>query len=178
MKFTPAALDGVWIVDLDPHSDERGFFFRTYCREEFARLGLNTDWPQCNLSRNRQRGTIRGLHFQAPPDGEIKLVRCSAGAVFDVVVDVRPGSPTFRRWLGVELSADTGRSLYIPSGVAHGFQTLTDGADVFYMMGSPYMPAASRGLRWDDPTVAVQWPLPAIALSPQDAALPLLGDLA
>ena len=178
MKFESTAIAGVWIVDLDPRVEERGSFARTYCREEFAAHALNTDWPQSNVSRNIRRGTLRGLHFQAGPHPEIKLVRCTAGAIFDVVVDVRRDSPTFGRWLGAELSAATGRALYIPAGCAHGFQTLTDDAEVFYMMGAAYIPELARGLRWDDPAVGVKWPLPPVALSPRDAALPPLSELA
>lgn len=178
MKFERTAIAGVWIVDLDPRAEERGFFARTFCRGEFAAHGLHTDWPQGNVSRNTRRGTLRGLHFQDAPHPEIKLVRCTAGAIFDVAVDVRRGSPTFGRWTGVELSAATGRALYIPAGCAHGFQTLTDDAEIFYMMGDSYFPELARGVRWDDPTIAVKWPLPPVALSPRDAALPLLSALA
>lgn len=177
MKFERTALDGVWIVDLDPSVDERGSFARTFCADEFAAHGLQTTWKQTNLSRNTRRGTIRGLHFQAEPHPEVKLVRCSAGAIFDVVVDVRRDSPSFGRWLGVELAAATGRALYIPGGFAHGLQTLTDEAEVFYMMGAAYIPALARGLRWDDPAVGVKWPLPPVAVSARDAALPLLTEL-
>lgn len=178
MKFESTALDGVWIVDIALRSEERGSFGRTYCQEEFAAHGLHTTWPQCNLSRNTRRGTLRGLHFQAEPEPEIKLVRCTAGAIFDVAVDIRRESPTFGRWLGVELSAATGRALYIPAGYAHGFQTLTDDAEIFYMMGAAYVPELARGVRWDDPEIGVQWPLPPVALSPRDMALPLLSGLA
>lgn len=176
MKFTRTELDGVWIVDLEARSDERGFFARTYCAEEFAAHGLHTAWPQCNLSRNTHRGTLRGLHYQAEPHPEIKLVRCTAGAIFDVVVDIRPDSPTFGRWLGLELTAATGRALYIPAGFAHGFQALTDNADVSYLMGAPYLPQLARGLRWNDPALAIDWPLPPQAISPADQSHPLLTE--
>lgn len=178
MKFAPTELDGVWIVDLVPRSDERGSFARTYCAEEFAAHGLHTVWPQANVARNTHRGTLRGLHYQSDPQPEIKLVRCTAGAIFDVVVDLRRDSPTFGCWLGVELSASTGRALYIPAGFAHGFQTLTDAADVSYLMGASYVPELARGLRWDDPAVSVRWPLPHPILSGRDRALPLLAEIA
>jgi dTDP-4-dehydrorhamnose 3,5-epimerase len=178
MKFARTELDGVWIADLEPHADERGSFARTYCAAEFAAHGLHTAWPQANVSRNTRRGTLRGLHFQAEPHPEIKLVRCTAGAIFDVVVDVRRGSPTFGRWLGVELTAAAGRALYIPAGFAHGFQTLADATEISYMMGAAHVPELARGVRWDDPAIGVQWPLPPVAISPRDAVLPLLADLA
>lgn len=177
MKFEQTALAGVWIVDLDPRVDERGTFARTYCREEFAAHGLHTEWPQCNVSRNRLRGTLRGLHFQAEPHPEIKLVRCTTGAIFDVVVDLRRDSPSFGQWLGFELTTATGRALYIPAGFAHGFQTLTDDSEVSYMMGTAYVPELAGGVRWNDSAIGVRWPLPPVALSPQDAALPLLAEL-
>ena len=178
MKFTRTELDGVWIVDLEPRIDERGSFARTHCAEEFAAHGLHTAWPQANVSRNLRRGTLRGLHYQAEPHPEIKLVRCTAGAIFDVVVDMRRDAATFGRWLGLELTAATGRALYIPAGFAHGFQTLTDDAEVSYLMGTAFIADLARGLRWDDPAVGVKWPLPAVALTPRDAALPLLAELA
>lgn len=178
MKFAHTELDGVWIVDPEPHVDERGSFARTYCAAEFAAYGLHTTWPQANVSRNTLRGTLRGLHFQADPHPEIKLVRCTAGAIFDVVVDVRRDSPAFGRWLGVELTAAMGRALYIPAGFAHGFQTLTDAADVSYMMGAAHAPEFARGVRWNDPSIGVRWPLPPVALSTRDAVLPLLAELA
>jgi len=178
MKFTRTELDGVWIVDLEPHVDERGSFARTYCADELAAYGLRTAWPQANVSRNTHCGTLRGLHYQAEPHPEIKLVRCTAGAIFDVVVDVRRDSSTFGRWLGLDLTAATGRALYIPAGFAHGFQTLTDEADVSYLMGTAYTPNLARGLRWDDPAVGVTWPLAPVAMSPRDIALPLLAELA
>ena len=178
MKFESTAIAGVWIVRPEPIVEERGSFARTYCEKEFAAHGLHTAWPQGNVSRNTRRGTLRGLHFQAEPHPEIKLVRCTAGAIFDVAVDVRRASPTFGQWLGVELSAANGVELYLPAGCAHGFQSLTDEAEVFYMMGATYVPELARGVRWDDPAIGIQWPLPPVALSPRDAALPLLSSLA
>ena len=174
MRFTPTPLDGVWLIELEPRTDERGFFARTFCEREFAAHGLNTRWPQANLTRTRQRGMIRGMHWQAEPRPEVKLVRCAAGAIWDVVVDVRRGSPTFGRWTACELTADNGRQLYIPAGFAHGFQCLADHSEVAYLMGDFYAPDLARGLRWDDATVRINWPLPDPVLSERDRQLPLL----
>ncbi len=178
MKFTPAAvLSGVWIIDLEPREDERGFLARTFCEEEFAAHGLVTRWPQCNLTLTRHRGTVRGMHFQAEPQPEIKLIRCAAGAIHDVLVDVRPGSKTFGRWEAFELSARNRRQLYVPGGFAHGFQCLAEDCEVFYQMSAAYVPALARGLRHDDPSVDIQWPLPVVQVSERDRLLPLLSEL-
>jgi dTDP-4-dehydrorhamnose 3,5-epimerase len=170
MIFGPTKLDGVWMIDLERREDERGYFARSFCDDEFAKHGLPLSYPQCNLSFNRLRGTLRGLHYQDDPHSEGKLVRCTRGAIYDVAVDLRPGSPTLCRWIGVELSPVNGRAVFIPKGVAHGFQTLTDDSDVFYQMTEPYDPALARGLRWNDPAFAIGWPLPDPTLSPRDAA--------
>lgn len=177
MKFSHTTLDGLWLVELELREDERGFLARTYCEREFAAHGLNTRWPQCNLTLTRQRGTIRGMHFQADPKPELKLIRCAAGAVFDVLVDARRDSPTFGRWEGFELTALNRRSLYVPGGFAHGFQCLTDNCEVFYQMSEFYVPELARGLRFDDPQVGVRWPLSNPLLSERDRNLPLLADL-
>ncbi len=177
MVFKPAALDGVWLVQLEPRIDERGYFARTYCAEEFSRHGLNIDWPQGNVTRTNRRGTIRGMHWQASPKPEVKLVRCAAGRIWDVMVDVRPSSPTWGRWLGFELDATCGLQLYIPGGVAHGFQCLEDGSEVSYMMSEYYFPELARGLRWNDPEVGIRWPLSDPFLSARDQQLPSLSDL-
>ena len=175
MKFSPALLlSDVWLIELELRADPRGCFSRTYCEREFAAQGLHTRWPQCNLTRTRQRGMIRGLHFQTEPMPEIKLVRCSAGAICDVVVDLRAGSPTYGRWEQFELTGDNGRQLYIPAGFAHGFQCLTDSCEVFYQMSEFYHPELAGGLRWDDPTVQIRWPLANPVLSERDQNLPLL----
>ncbi len=176
MRFTPASLEGAWLIDLEPRVDERGFFARTFCEEEFAAHGLNIRWPQANLTLTRQRGMIRGMHWQAEPRPEVKLVRCAVGAIWDVVVDVRPGSPTFGRWTAHELTAENGRQLYIPAGFAHGFQCLADNSEVAYLMGDFYAPDLARGLRWDDPAVGINWPLPNPVLSERDRQLPPLGS--
>lgn len=172
MRFTETALKGAFLVELEPHRDERGFFARTFCAEEFARAGLPTAFPQCNLSANARAGTLRGMHFQGEPAPEGKLVRCSRGAIFDVIVDLRRDSPTHRQWRGFELTAENGSALYIPPGFAHGFQTLVDETDVFYQMTVPYHPAAQGGVRWNDPAFGIGWPLPVSGLSPRDAAYP------
>ena len=160
MRFIETPLNGAWVVDLELLGDERGWFARTFDSDEFAARGLNADVAQCNASFNARRGTLRGLHYQAEPHGESKLVRCVRGMIFDVAADVRVGSPTFRRWHGVELSADNRLAFYIPPGLAHGFQTLTDDAEVLYQMGHPYVPESARGVRWDDPAFAIEWPEP------------------
>lgn len=177
MHFTATTLPGVWLIDPDRREDERGFLARTFCEQEFGVRGLNTRWPQCNLTLTRRRGMIRGLHFQADPKPEIKLVRCVAGAVFDVVVDVRRGTPTFGRWEGFEFSADNARALYVPAGFAHGFQCLTDNCQLYYHMSEFYVPELARGVRWNDPQVGIRWPLAEGELSARDRGLPLLSQL-
>lgn len=177
MKFLRTTLDGLWLVELELREDERGFLARTYCEQEFATHGLNTRWPQCNLTLTRQRGMIRGMHFQADPKPEIKLIRCAAGAIFDVLVDVRRDSPTFGRWEGFELTAQNRRSLYVPGGFAHGFQCLAENCEVFYQMSEFYAPELARGVRFDDPHVDIRWPVTDPILSERDRNLPLLADL-
>ena len=158
MRFVPTKLDGAYVVEPERHEDERGFFARTWSVDELAGHGLVTELSQCSISRNTHAGTLRGMHFQTAPHAEAKLVRCTAGAIFDVIVDLRPESPTHADWVGVELAAETGTALYIPKGFAHGFQTLVDGAEVFYMISDPYVPAAASGVRWDDPAFGIDWP--------------------
>jgi dTDP-4-dehydrorhamnose 3,5-epimerase len=158
MRFGETPLSGVWVIELDLLGDERGWFSRTYDADEFARHGLDPVIAQCNASFNAKRDTVRGMHYQVEPHGESKLVRCVRGAIFDVAVDLRPDSPTYCGWYGVELSADNHRSLYIPAGLAHGFQTLVDDCEVVYQMGHQYVPEAARGVRWDDPAFGIQWP--------------------
>jgi len=168
MQFKPTSIPGVWVVEPERMEDERGFFARTFCLEEFRRHGLDMSVVQCNVSFNRRKGTLRGLHYQAAPYEEAKLVRCTRGALFDVAVDLRRDSPAFRRWAGVELTAENGRLFYIPKGCAHGFQTLVDDTEVSYLMSESYHPEAARCLRWDDPRVAVAWPLKPVCLSERD----------
>ncbi len=175
MKFTPTPLDGAFVVDVEKHADERGFFARTYCVEEFRARGLIAQVAQCSLSFNRVTGTLRGMHYQGAPAAEVKLVRCTAGAIYDVIVDVRPGSPTFGQYFGLELSALNRRALYVPELFAHGFQTLSDGAEVLYQISELYTPGCARGLRYDDPALGIRWPLPVSVISEKDANWPLLG---
>jgi dTDP-4-dehydrorhamnose 3,5-epimerase len=156
--FRETELAGAYVLELERREDERGFFARAWCRDELAERGLDARVAQANLSWNERRGTVRGLHFQRPPHAEVKLVRCTRGAVYDVIVDLRPGSPTFTSWLGVELSAENGRALYVPEGFAHGYQTLADGSETFYLVSEPYAPSAEGGVRWDDPAFAIEWP--------------------
>lgn len=175
MKFLPTSLEGVVLIELEPRADDRGWFARTWCEKEFAANGLNTRWPQANQTRTLRRGMIRGMHWQAAPHPEVKLVRCSAGAIWDVAVDIRKDSPTYGKWEAFELSADNFRQLYIPAGYAHGFQCLQDGSEVSYLMGDVYFADLARGFRWNDPEVAISWPLSnQVFLSERDRELPYL----
>jgi dTDP-4-dehydrorhamnose 3,5-epimerase len=158
VKFIETPLPGAWVIELEEFGDERGWFARTFDRQEFSARGLNPDVVQCNTSFNLHRDTLRGMHYQAEPHGESKLVRCVRGAVFDVAVDLRPDSPTYLGWHGVELSAEQHRAFYIPAGLAHGFQTLTDDCEVLYQMGHRYVPESARGVRWDDQAFSIDWP--------------------
>ncbi len=176
MIFRETTLPGVWLVEPEPLPDERGFFARTWCRQEFEARGLNPQLAQCSVSWNHARGTVRGLHYQAAPHEEAKLVRCTRGAIHDVALDVRRGSPTFGRWIAADLSADNRRMLYVPEGVAHGFQTLLDDTEVFYQISVAHHPASARGVRWDDPACAIDWPVRPVTVSPRDAALPALVE--
>lgn len=173
MKFIKTDLNGVFLVELDLIEDERGFFARTYCVKEFLRNGLNPQLAQCNISYNRKRGTLRGMHFQADPHGEAKLVRCIRGAIFDVVIDLRPNSQTFEKWIGIELSDKQPTLLYIPEGCAHGFQTLEHNTELFYQMSYPYVAEAAHGLRWNDPYFNIQWPIEEKIISVKDQHYPL-----
>jgi dTDP-4-dehydrorhamnose 3,5-epimerase len=174
MIFTELALAGAYMVDVNRVGDERGFFARSFCAEEFAAQGLAPVMTQCSVSFNAAKGTLRGLHYQAAPHAEEKLVRCSRGAIFDVIVDLRPGSPTYRRWFGTELTADNYRALYVPKGFAHGFMTLADDSEVYYMISVPYAAGSAAGVRWNDPAVGIRWPLPPAVIAERDAAFPLL----
>jgi dTDP-4-dehydrorhamnose 3,5-epimerase len=177
VRFRPTSLEGAFLIELERKSDERGFFARTWCEEEFRRHGLNWRLVQGNVSYNHRKGTLRGLHLQGAPKPEAKLVRCTRGAIFDVAVDLRPGSTTFGKWTAVELTADNQLALFIPEGFAHGFQTLTDDSEVFYQMSEFYCREAARGVRWDDPTLGITWPeCDQRILSPQDQSWPLLKD--
>jgi len=172
VKFSPTALVGAYVIDIEPVADERGFFVRSWCREEFARHGLNPDLAQCSISFNKKRGTLRGMHYQAKPHEETKVVRCTRGAIYDVILDLRPESSTFRKWIAVELSADNRRMLYIPAGLAHGFQSLTDDTEVFYQISAPYHPESACGVRWDDPAFGIEWPVAERVISDKDRQYP------
>jgi dTDP-4-dehydrorhamnose 3,5-epimerase len=156
--FTETRLAGAFTIDVERHEDERGFFARLWDGEELAAHGLDARVSQSSIAYNRVAGTLRGIHFQLPPFAETKLVRCTRGAIWDVIVDLRPGSPTFLDWVGVELSAENRRTLYVPEQFAHGYQTLLDASEVWYQMSAPYAPDAARGLRWDDPKLGIEWP--------------------
>lgn len=172
MKFSKTSLNDAMLIELEKRGDDRGYFARTFCAQEFGAAGLETVFVQANQSHNATKGTLRGMHYQLPPHGEVKLVRCVRGAIHDVIVDLRAGSPSWGKWEGFDLDAREGRMLYVPAGFAHGFQTLEDDTDVAYQVSYPYTPGAEAGLRWDDPTLGIDWPLPVGAISDKDAAWP------
>lgn len=173
MRFTETPLAGAWLIEPERFSDERGYFARTWCVREFAEHGLETRLVQASISQNACRHTLRGMHYQAAPHEEVKLVRCSRGAIYDVILDLRPGSPTLGQWFGVELSAANGRMLYVPGGLAHGFQTLADDSEVVYQMSEFHAPESARGVRWDDPAFGIAWPeADERILSARDRAYP------
>lgn len=172
VKFTATDVAGAFIVEPEILSDERGSFVRTFCAETFAAHGLATIYPQCNVSTNTRRGTLRGLHFQTAPGAEAKLVRATRGRVFDVAVDLRPDSPSHLKWAAVELDAEWHNAFYIPAGCAHGFLTLEDDCTLFYQMSAPYAPELARGVRWDDPAFAIAWPFAPAVIGARDAACP------
>jgi len=172
MIFTETPIKGAYVIDPEPIVDERGFFARTWCRREFEAHALVPGLAQCNISFNHRKGTLRGMHYQVAPHVEAKLMRCTAGAIYDVIVDLRADSKTFRQWFAVELSSDTRRMLYIPDGLAHGFQTLTDGVEVFYQMSEFYAPECARGVRWNDPAFGIRWPLEVAMISERDRTYP------
>jgi dTDP-4-dehydrorhamnose 3,5-epimerase len=172
MRFLPTRLDGALLIELEPHRDERGSFARLWDGALFSERGLEPGLAQVSVSSNPKTGTLRGLHFQLPPYEEAKLVRCIAGAIFDVIVDLRAGSPGYGRWEGFELTRSNGRQLYVPKGFAHGFQTLADDSEVLYFISTPYAPTAAAGLRWDDPTLGIGWPVPPRVISERDRTWP------
>ncbi|MCC7188728.1 MAG: dTDP-4-dehydrorhamnose 3,5-epimerase [Anaerolineales bacterium] len=172
MLFSETKLKGAYLIDLERREDERGFFARSWCADEFGKLGLYTRLAQCNVSFNLKKGTLRGMHFQAEPYPEAKVVRCTMGAIYDVIVDLRPDSPTFKQWVGAELSAENRRALYVPEGFAHGFQTLTDNSEVFYQMSEFFHPECARGVRWDDPAFGIEWPVGEPIISMRDREYP------
>jgi dTDP-4-dehydrorhamnose 3,5-epimerase len=174
MIFTPAPLTGSYIIDISPHGDSRGWFARTYCKNEFAQIGHTKEWVQLNHSFTAKKGTVRGMHFQLPPHSEIKMVRCIAGAVYDVIVDIRKDSPTFLQWFGTELSAANKKMLYIPEGFAHGFQALTDYCELMYHHSAFYTAGAEGGIRYGDAAININWPLAVTEISERDSNHPLL----
>lgn len=178
VRFHEASLEGAYLIETEAVYDERGFFARTFCFAEFAECGLETSFVQHSMSCSKHTYTLRGMHFQDPPYAEVKLIRCIVGALYDVIVDVRPHSPTYLRWEAFELSSSNHRQLYVPGGFAHGFQTLTDDATVSYLISEFYTPEAANGMRFDDPTLAIEWPAPPRALSERDRSWPLVAPQA
>ena len=174
MKCIETPLAGAYVIELEPHCDERGFFARVFCQQEYERIGFRGTIVQINHSLTRRRASVRGMHYQLPPASETKIIRCVRGKVFDVMVDLRSDSPTLRQWHGVELSEENMRVVYIPEGFAHGFQTLTDDVELAYHHSAFYSPEHERGLRYDDPALAIRWPLPVGTISPKDASYPLI----
>jgi len=176
MKFIPTYLKGVYIIEVQPVSDNRGWFARTFCKKEFAEIGHTKEWIQLNHSFTNKKGTIRGMHYQLPPHGEIKMVRCIAGAISDIVIDLRKDSETFLKWISVELSSINRKMIYIPEGFAHGFQTLSDNCELIYHHSDFYTPLAEQGIRFDDPLVNIKWPLPLTEISEKDLLHSLLNE--
>ena len=172
MKFTPTLLAGAFLVESEPMTDERGFFARSFCQNEFISHDLSTNIAQCNISYNKTRGILRGMHYQRTPNAEAKLVRCTRGSIYDVIIDLRGGSSTFQQWIGYELNSKNRIALYIPKGFAHGFQTLEDDTEVFYQMFDFFSPQAASGVRWDDPAFNIDWPLPVHTISEKDRNYP------
>ena len=172
MKFIETELKGAFIVEPELLEDDRGFFARTWCRKEFEQHGLNPDLVQCSISFNRRKGTLRGMHHQVAPAEETKLVRCSMGAIYDVIIDLRPNSPTFKAWVSVELTAENRTMIYIPVGFSHGFITLTDNTEIFYQMSEFYAPESARGVRWNDPAFDIVWPAEVKVISEEDMQYP------
>jgi dTDP-4-dehydrorhamnose 3,5-epimerase len=174
MKFTESRIPGAWIIDVSEIHDDRGFFAMTWLPDEFTQRGLDPSLAQCNLAFNHKRGTLRGMHFQKAPHEQVKIIRCTRGALLDVIVDLRPASPAYRQWEAVELTADNHRMLYMPKGIAHGYITLTDGAEAYYHASTPWAPAAESGVRWNDPAFGIAWPFEPNIVSAKDNAWPLV----
>lgn len=172
MIFIETELEGAYLIELELLEDERGFFARSFCRREFEARGLNPNVVQSSISFNKKKGTLRGMHYQTSPWEEIKVVRCLRGGIYDVIIDLRRQSKTYRRWVALELTADNRRMIYVPEGCAHGFQTLDESSEVFYQMSTSYHPESARGVRWDDPAFAINWPIGSPILSDRDRAYP------
>lgn len=177
MKFAPTAIQGAFVIESESAADARGFFFRAFCDREFEAHGINPHFVQCNICGNYGKGTLRGLHYQVAPALEFKFIRCIRGTIYDIIVDLRPESPTFLQHVAIELSSENRRALYVPPLCAHGYQTLSDDAHVFYQTGATYSPAHERGLRYDDPSLGLTWPLPVASLSKKDAEWPRLSEV-
>lgn len=177
MNIQPLGLSGVFSIEIERRTDERGFFARSFCVREFAEKALETTWVQANTSFSAAKGTVRGMHFQRPPKAEVKLVRCVRGAALDVVVDIRAGSPTYGRWTSYELTAEARNAIYVPHGFAHGFQTLEPDTELIYFVSEFYSPTDEGGLCYNDPLLAIGWPLPAANVSPRDLAHPSFAEL-
>jgi len=175
MKFSETPLAGCYVVYLEPFFDHRGFLARSWCTDEFLQHGLVSTFVQCNISFNTRCGTLRGLHYQTTPHEETKLIRCTRGVVYDVIVDLRKDSPSYLKWFSVELTQDNLTMLYVPAGVAHGFQTLQDNSELFYQMSEPYVSDCARGIHWNDPQLNIRWPIEEKILSDRDKALPYWG---
>jgi dTDP-4-dehydrorhamnose 3,5-epimerase len=172
MRFTETKLKGAFIIEPERLEDERGFFARSWCEREAAAYGLYPKWVQCNISFNKQKATLRGMHYQSAPFAEAKLIRCTMGAIYDVLIDLRPDSSTFKQWVAIELSAENRRMLYIPEGFAHGFLTLDDNTEIFYQMSQFHAPTHARGVRWNDPAFAIEWPFDVRVISDKDRHYP------
>ncbi|MDD5428967.1 MAG: dTDP-4-dehydrorhamnose 3,5-epimerase [Candidatus Omnitrophica bacterium] len=172
MKFTKTPIEKVYLLEIEKIEDERGFFARSWCAEEFEKRGLNGKIAQCSISFNKKKGTLRGMHYQVPPHEEAKIIRCTMGAIYDVIIDIRPDSPTFRKWYAAELSADNRRMIYAPEGVAHGYVTLKDDCEIFYQISELYHPECAKGVRWDDPAFGVKWPSGKKIINDRDAGYP------
>lgn len=172
MKFLPTPLNGAYTIELEKRGDDRGFFARFFCEKEFAQAGLETHFVQINNSLSGKKGTLRGMHYQLPPAAEVKVVRCLRGALYDVIVDLRAGSPSFGKWFGAELSAENRTMMYVPRGFAHGFVTLTDDVEALYLVSAFYAPEAERGARWNDPAIGIEWPVEPAELSDKDRKWP------
>lgn len=177
MRFTPTSLRGAWTIEWEPYSDERGLFARAFCAREFRSQGLCAEFTQANISINPSVGTVRGMHYQRHPHRETKLVRCVSGAAYDVIVDIRPESPTYLHWFGTNLTADNGLMMYVPEGFAHGYQVLMPNTSLFYLVSRPYVKEAEFGVRVDDPAIGITWPLPVAGLSAKDRDWPLRSKL-
>ena len=178
MLYRETGLEGAYVIDLEKRGDERGFFARFFCAEEFAKMGLKSQFVQVNNSLSAQKGTLRGLHYQLAPKAEVKVVRCIQGALWDVIVDVRPNSPTYKKWFGTELTAENRRMMYVPEGFAHGFTTLEDNTEALYLVSEVYSPTHERGIRYDDPALQIQWPLSPVVISEKDLNHPLFDACA